>query len=54
MTENEKELIRIIRESKHPEQTLIAAFELIFEALRQVADSQECSSEYPKELVETD
>ena len=54
MTDNERELIQIIRESANPSETLMKAFELIFDALQTASKNQEHSSACPQELVGTD
>lgn len=52
MTDNEKELVNIIRNSKNPEETLAKAFELILDALIESEDSQKHYCALQPELVE--
>ena len=40
MTENEKELLRIIRENDHPEQALMMATAVILDFLKQLGSSE--------------
>ena len=40
MTENEKELLRIIRENDHPEQALMIATSIILDYLKQHGSSE--------------
>ena len=41
MTDNEKKLIQIIRDHKHPEQALITAIETILDFAKQPQSSEE-------------
>lgn len=43
MTENEKELIKMIRENDNPEQALMSAAVIIFDFLKQHESYQEAS-----------
>ena len=51
MTENEKELIRIIRENDNPEQALMTATVIILGFLKQHGSSVEQAPAYLLELV---
>lgn len=51
MTNNERELINIIRESKNPEQALLTAVLIIGSALEQSLSYQEPSVDFPQAHV---
>ncbi len=51
MTENEKELIRIIRNSDNPEQALMAAAVIILGFLKQLGSSEGQAVVAPQELA---
>ena len=48
MTENEKELIKIIRENDHPEQALMTAAVIILGFLKQHESNSIPSAAYPQ------
>lgn len=50
MTENEKELINIIRENDNPEQALMTATVIILDFLKQLESSEVQVPAYPSEL----
>ena len=49
MTDNERELINIIRENDNPEEALITATAIILDFLKQLGSSEEQASAYPRE-----
>ena len=49
MTDNEKELINIIRESENPELALLKATAIILDFLKQHGASEEQAADYPRE-----
>ena len=51
MTDNERELIKLIRENDNPEQALMTATVMILGFLKQHESSQEASSVYLQALV---
>ena len=51
MTENEKELIKIIRENDNPEQALVTAVETILSYLKQHESSVEQAAAVLRELA---
>ena len=48
MTENEKELIKLIRENDNPEQALMTATVIILGFLKQHESSEAASAAYPQ------
>lgn len=50
MTENERELINLIRESDNPQQALATAMELMIDFLRSYGVPQDTSSELHREV----
>jgi hypothetical protein len=51
MTDNEKELIEIIRENDNPEQALMTAAVIIVNYLKQLGSSEAQAAAVPRELV---
>ena len=51
MTENEKELIKLIRENDNPEQALVTATVIILDYLKQHESFEEAYSGYLQELA---
>ena len=51
MTENEKELIKLIRENDNPEQAFVTATVIILDFLKQLVSSEEPSVVYQQGLV---
>jgi hypothetical protein len=50
MTENERELINLIRESDNPQQALATAMELMIDFLKSYGVPQDTSSELHREV----
>ena len=51
MTENEKELIKLIRENDNPEKALMTATVIILDFLKQHGSSEEQAAAYLQALV---